>query len=167
MYGKTSEIEWQSFLDNELSKLSQQENNISSTLKLSYVHLPSHLKQYFAYCRLFPKDYKIDVNTLINLWVVQGFTMLVDPRKCFEDIGREYFMELLRKNFFKDVEIDKLGNITLCKIYDLVYDHAIVMVGTEITILNSSAKSVNEKARHVSLDFVDPLIHHQFPRIIE
>ena len=32
LYGKTSEIEWQSFLDDELSKLTQQENKISLTL---------------------------------------------------------------------------------------------------------------------------------------
>ena len=32
LYGKTSEIEWQSFLKNELSKLTQQENDISLTL---------------------------------------------------------------------------------------------------------------------------------------
>ena len=65
LYGKTSKIEWQSFLDNELSKIAQQENNILLTLKLSYDHLPSHLKQCFAYCRLFPKDHRIYVNTLI------------------------------------------------------------------------------------------------------
>ena len=50
LYLNTCEIEWQSFLDNELSKIGQQENKISSTLKLSYDHLPSHLKQCFAYC---------------------------------------------------------------------------------------------------------------------
>ena len=43
LYDKTSEIEWQSFLENELSKLTQQENDISLTLKLSYDHLPSHI----------------------------------------------------------------------------------------------------------------------------
>ena len=95
LYGKTSKIEWQSFLDDELSKLTQQENNISLTLKLSYDHLPSHLKQCFAYCRLFPKDYRIDVVTLINLWAVQGFIVLEGPRHRFVDIDRKYFMELL------------------------------------------------------------------------
>nr|XP_023898484.1 putative disease resistance protein RGA3 [Quercus suber] len=101
MYGKTYENEWQSFLDDELSKLTQQENKISSTLKLSYDHLPSHLKQCFAYCRLFPKDYEINVDTLINLWVAQGFIVLEGPRQRLVDIGRKYFMELLWRSFFK------------------------------------------------------------------
>jgi hypothetical protein len=109
LFGKTFEIEWQSFLDSELSKIAQQENNILSTLKLSYDHLPSHLKQCFAYCRLFPKDHRIHVNTLINLWAAQGFIVLVGPRRRFEDIGKEYFMELLWRSFFQDVENDGFG----------------------------------------------------------
>ena len=67
LHSKASENEWQSFKNNELSKIAQEENNILSTLKLSYDHLPSYLKQYFAYYRLFPKDYEIDVETLIDL----------------------------------------------------------------------------------------------------
>ena len=44
MYFKKSEIEWLSFKNNELSKIPQNENGILPTLKLSYDHLPSHLK---------------------------------------------------------------------------------------------------------------------------
>ena len=123
LYGKTSEIEWQSFLDDELSKLTQQENKISLTLKLSYDHLPSHLKQCFAYCRLFPKGYRIDVVSLINLWAAQGFIVLdlEGPRQCFVDIGRKYFMELLWRSFFQEVENDYLGNIKSCRMHDLMH----------------------------------------------
>nr|XP_023923952.1 putative disease resistance protein RGA4 [Quercus suber] len=155
LYGKTSDIEWQSFLENELSKLTQQENDISLTLKLSYDYLPSHLKQCFAYCRLFPKDYRINVNTLINLWVVQGFIVLEGPRQRFEDIGRKYFMELLWRSFFQDVENDHLGNIRSCKMHDLMHDLAILVSGTESVILNSSEENIIEKVHHVSFDLVD------------
>ncbi|XP_030963697.1 putative disease resistance protein RGA4 [Quercus lobata] len=155
LYGKTSKIEWQSFLDDELSKLTQQENNISLTLKLSYDHLPPHLKQCFAYCRLFPKDYRINVNTLINLWVAQGFIVVEGPRQRFVDIGRKYFMELLWRSFFQDVKNDDLGNMEWCKMHDLMHDLAILMSGTESAILNSSRKNVIEKVRHVSFDLVD------------
>jgi hypothetical protein len=59
------------------------------------------VKQCFAYCRLFPKDHKIDVDKLINLWAELGFIKLEDPRKRVKDIGKEYFMELLWRSFFK------------------------------------------------------------------
>ncbi|KAK4592346.1 hypothetical protein RGQ29_016757 [Quercus rubra] len=155
LYGKTSKIEWQSFLDYELSKLTQQENKISSTLKLSYDHLPSHLKQCFAYCRLFPKDHRINVHTLINLWAAQGFIVLVNRKQRFEDVGREYFMKLLWRSFFQDVENDKLGNIESCKMHDLMHDLAGLVSGSESAILNSSEENVIEKVRHVSFDFVN------------
>ncbi|KAF3956779.1 hypothetical protein CMV_018131 [Castanea mollissima] len=155
LYGKTYEKEWQSFLDNELSKLTQQENKISSTLKLSYDHLPSHLKQCFASCRLFPKDYRIDVNTLINLWVAQGFIVLEGPRQRFVDIGRKYFMELLWRSFFQEVRNDFLDNIKSCKMHDLMHDLAILVSGTESAILNSSGENITEKVHHVSFDLVD------------
>ncbi|XP_030949116.1 putative disease resistance protein RGA4 [Quercus lobata] len=87
---KATENEWRSFKDYELSKITQEEENvILSTLKLSYNHLPSYLKQCFAYCRLFPKDYKVDVATLINLWATQGFIKLSDSKQRVEDVGRD------------------------------------------------------------------------------
>ena len=67
LYFKNSEIEWLSFKNNELSKIPQKETNILPTLELSYDHLPSHLKQCFSYCSLFPKNYKINKSCLIKM----------------------------------------------------------------------------------------------------
>ncbi|KAK4592348.1 hypothetical protein RGQ29_016759 [Quercus rubra] len=154
LYANTSEIRWKSFLDNELPKIGHQENDkILKTLKLSYDHLPSHLKQCFAYCRLFPKDHRINVHTLIDLWAAQGF--IVCPKQRFEDVGREYFMKLLWRSFFQDVENDELGNIKSCKMHDLMHDLAGLVSGSESAILNSSEENVIEKVHHVSFDLVD------------
>jgi hypothetical protein len=162
---KDSENEWQYFKNYELSKITQEEesdiSSILKTLKLSYDHLPSHLKQCFAYCRLFPKDYKIDVNTLICLWAAQGFIKLSNPKQRVEDVGRKYFMELLWRSFFQDVEKDELGNIACCKMHDLMHDLATLVGGKESTMLNSSGENIGEKVRHVSFDLVDS--SSQFP----
>ncbi|KAL4600407.1 hypothetical protein ACB092_11G197500 [Castanea dentata] len=157
LYGKTYENEWQSFLDDELSKLTQQENKISLTLKLSYDHLPSHLKQCFAYCRLFPKDYLIDVETLIHLWAAQGFIKLSNRKQRVKDVGQEYFIELLWRPFFQDVKKDELGNIACCKMHDLMHDLATLVAGTESTMLTTSKENIGEKVRHVSFDIEDLL----------
>ena len=119
------------------------------------INLPSHLKQCFAYCRLFPKDHMINVHTPINLWAAQGFIVLVNPKQRFEDVGRKYFMKLLWRSFFQDVENDELGNIKSCKMHDLMHDLAGLVSGSESVILNSSGENVIEKVHLVSFDPVD------------
>nr|XP_023876130.1 putative disease resistance protein RGA3 [Quercus suber] len=115
LYFKKTEMEWLSFKINELSKIRLNESDILPTLKLSYDHLTSHLKQCFAYCSLFPKDYEIDKSSLINMWVAQGFITLHDKKQCPKDVGHEYFMDLLWRSFFQEVEKDELGNISKFK----------------------------------------------------
>ncbi|KAM3685774.1 hypothetical protein ACB098_11G146500 [Castanea mollissima] len=163
LHSKASENEWRSFKNYELSKITQgEENNILSTLKLSYDHLPSYLKQCFAYCRLFPKDYKIHVGTLIDLWAAQGFIKLSNPKQRVKDVGREYFKLLLWRSFFQDVEKDYLGNIW-CKMHDLMHDLAISVAGTECTVLHSTEENIGENVRHVSFNLLDS--SKQFPII--
>ncbi|XP_075644567.1 putative disease resistance protein RGA1 [Castanea sativa] len=147
---KKFELEWLSFINNELSNIPQNEDDILPTLKLSYTHLPSHLKQYFAYCSLFSKDYEIDKSSLINMWMAQGFITLYDEKQCPEVVGHEYFIDLLWRSFFQEVEKDELDNISKFKIHDLMHDIAIQVTGSEGTTIDSKEKNIDEKTRHVS-----------------
>ncbi|KAK4591723.1 hypothetical protein RGQ29_016240 [Quercus rubra] len=147
---KKSEREWLSFKNNELLNISEKDNDILPTLKLSYDHLPSHLKQCFAFCSIFPKDYKIKKASLIYMWMAQGFIKLYNEKKCLEDIGDEYFMDLLWRSFFQEVEEDELGNISKFKIHDLMHDLAIQVTGLDYTSINSKEKVIDKKTRHVS-----------------
>jgi Leucine-rich repeat (LRR) protein len=154
---KNSEAEWSSFKENELSQIRQNENDILPTLTLSYYHLPSHLKRCFAYCSLFPKDYRFHKSTLIQLWMAQGFVKSCDDQnRCLEEVGNEYFMDLLWRSFFQEVVKDKYDNVIRCKMHDLMHDLAIKMAGSLITTLDGKKRNLNEKTRHVSVvDFVD------------
>ncbi|KAM2694665.1 hypothetical protein EV1_039255 [Malus domestica] len=91
LHTKHHETEWLNFKEKKLSKISQEENDILPTLKLSYDVLPSHLKHCFAFCRLFPPDYEISVHKLIKLWVAQGFIKSLDENECLEDVVYEYY----------------------------------------------------------------------------
>ncbi|CAN1180065.1 Putative disease resistance protein RGA3 [Linum perenne] len=119
---KDPETEWLPFMKNELSGIDQEKDSIIPTLKLSYDHLPSHLKQCFLYCRLFPKDYEINVPMLIHLWIAQGFVS--SNSSCLEQTGLEYFKDLLSRFFFQEVKKDIIGNIRSCKMHDLMHDLA-------------------------------------------
>ncbi|KAJ9174838.1 hypothetical protein P3X46_013439 [Hevea brasiliensis] len=151
LYFKSTESEWLSFKNKELAKVDQHGSNILPILKLSYNHLPLHLKRCFAYCRLFPKDYRINVQTLIHLWMAQGYIILPHPSQCFEEIGLAYFMDLLSMSFFQEVEKDIWGNIESCKMHDLMHDLAALVSGRESALLDSNLAYVDERTRYISI----------------
>jgi hypothetical protein len=149
---KNSEKEWLSFKNNELSKISQEENGIIPTLKLSYDHLPSHLKHCFAYCCLFPKDYEFRISELVMHWIAQGFVLSSDDEnRCLEEVGNEYLKDLLWRSFFQEAQMDEFGDVWRCKMHDLMHDLAISVAGSLIATLDDKKTNVDKKNRHVSL----------------
>ncbi|KAL5565318.1 hypothetical protein UlMin_028482 [Ulmus minor] len=89
--------------------------------------------------KLFPKDHKINVAKLIRLWIAQGFIKPSENRQLsLEDVGREYFEDLLWRSFFQEAIRDKFGNITYCKMHDLIHDLAISVAGKGIIVLDQS-----------------------------
>jgi Leucine-rich repeat (LRR) protein len=150
LYFKNSEADWLYFKNNELYQITQHDNSIFPILKLSYDLLPSQLKQCFAFCSLFPKDHEIEVEVLIQLWMAQGFIHWSNRTRCLEDVGREYFMDLLWRSFFQDIKRDEYGQIERCKMHDLIHDLAQSVAGGECIFLNQDAEKVVERTRHLS-----------------
>ncbi|KAM1781326.1 hypothetical protein ACFX11_039923 [Malus domestica] len=160
---KDHETEWLNFKEKKLSKLSQKENDILPTLKLSYDVLPSHLKHCFAYCSLFPPDYEISVHKLIRFWVAQGFIKSSDENEGLEDVAYEYYRELLQRSFFQEEKIDKFGIIESCKMHDLMNELAILVSGVGSAVIDLNQKNFHEKLRHVSFNFVIDLSKWEVP----
>ncbi|KAL5564294.1 hypothetical protein UlMin_027458 [Ulmus minor] len=134
------EKEWKLFKEGELAEIANEdESGIIPTLRLSYKNLPSHLKHCFAFCRIFPKDHEIDVSKLIRLWIAQCFIKPSENRQLsLEDVGREYFVDLLWRSFFQEAIRDEFGNIRSCKMHDLIHDLAISVAGKGIITLDQS-----------------------------
>ncbi|PON33717.1 NB-ARC domain containing protein, partial [Trema orientale] len=112
------ETQWH-VMEKDLSDIFQDGKDIlSKTVELSYDDLPSNLKKCFGYCSLFPKDYEIDVQTLIKLWTSEGFIKL-------EEEGYECFLNLLWRSFFEESKRDEEEDkVTKCKMQNLLHDHA-------------------------------------------
>ncbi|KAF8038095.1 hypothetical protein BT93_B0833 [Corymbia citriodora subsp. variegata] len=158
LFFKKSKHEWSQFKDNELLDVSQKEDRIISVLRLSYDHLPPYLKQCFAFCSLFPKDYEIKKWTLLNLWVAEGFIQPSHKSRHLEDIAQGYFMDLLWRNFFQNFEKDPFTNEETCKMHDLMHDLACIVAGTECRSTWDGTKSIFERTRHISYDLTSNLM---------
>ncbi|XP_057989951.1 putative disease resistance protein RGA1, partial [Hevea brasiliensis] len=110
----------------------------------SYDHLPNHLKQCFAYCAMFPKDYEFDKETLIQLWMAQGYVQCwsQNENESLEEIGDGYFNELLFRSFFQK---DKY----YYKMHDLIHDLAQSIAGDSCFVVNDTIKDIPDRVQHV------------------
>ncbi|GFP92408.1 putative disease resistance rpp13-like protein 1 [Phtheirospermum japonicum] len=149
---KESPEEWEDVLYSKIWNLPR-ENNILPVLRLSYHHLPPHLKHLFAYCSIFPKDYEFDKYELVLLWMAEGF--VPEPsdtgRKTKEQLGFEWFDELLSRSFFQRLS----NNGSLFVMHDLINDLAQFVAGGICYKLDEKVETndeyrVPDKARHAS-----------------
>ena len=120
LYSKVDECEWKFVRDNEIWNLEQKEGDILLALRLNYNQLPFHLKQCFAYCSLFPKDYVFTNLQLIQFWMAHGILQSpVNENQELEDVGDLYNKELLSRSFFQDLDVQQICFDTF-KMHDLV-----------------------------------------------
>ncbi|ESW05617.1 hypothetical protein PHAVU_011G195000 [Phaseolus vulgaris] len=101
LQSKASVAEWEGVLRSNIWDLSIENSKIIPALLLSYYHLPSHLKRCFAYCALFPKDHKFVKDSLILSWTAENFLQFSQQSKSPEEIGEQYFNDLLSRSFFQ------------------------------------------------------------------
>lgn len=151
LYLKTDECDWVSVRDNEIWELEQKEDDILPALKLSYDELPFDLKQCFAFCSLFPKDYKFSNLEVIQMWMTQGLIPMSSQNEELEDIGNRYINELLLRCFFQDV-VEEIQRVWYYfKMHDLVHDLALSVARPECSMINFHTRKVSERVRHISI----------------
>ncbi|KAK3431318.1 hypothetical protein EUGRSUZ_E03191 [Eucalyptus grandis] len=163
LFSKKTEEEWL-HLEREISGFSLNSISLSLIIELCYGHLPSQLKQCFAFL-----DWVIDKQKLMSLWMAAGFIQPIDNvDQDIKDIAHDYFMDLLRRNFFQDCTKDELGNVMSSKMHLLVHDLACRVAGTEYKKNFHSLRDIDRRTRHASwnstlhLSEVDPYIHRAY-----
>jgi len=104
---KSSISNWKSILESDIWELPKEDSEIIPALFLSYHYLPSHLKRCFAYCSLFPKDYEFVKEELILLWMAQNFLQCPQQIRHPEEVGEQYFNDLLSRSFFQPSNVKR------------------------------------------------------------
>ncbi|KAM0009692.1 putative virus X resistance protein-like, coiled-coil [Helianthus debilis subsp. tardiflorus] len=154
---KTDREDWDEVLNSEIwdveignatenGKDVENNDKIVPALRISYHELSADLKQLFAYCSLFPKDFLFDKEELVSLWMAEGF---LNPSKSPERLGREYFEILLSRSFFQHAPNDE----SLFIMHDLMNDLATFVAGEFFLRFDNHMKTKTEalaKYRHMS-----------------
>ena len=86
----------------------RERSGVVPALMLSYHHLPSHLKRCFMHCSILSEDYEFEEQQLVLLWMVEGLIQPLGRDKQMEDLGSEYFQDLLSRSFFQQSSTKKL-----------------------------------------------------------
>ncbi|KAF3326984.1 putative disease resistance protein RGA1 [Carex littledalei] len=151
---KREPVSWKAVRDCEIWQL-ENDDIILPSLMLSYDQMPADLKQCFAYCSIFPKNYEIEKEKLIQQWIALGF---IDSGKQTswpkEDKGNEYFHHLLWMSFIQDLEDNESAKFgAKYAIHHLVYELAQSISREEVQYISrdEQTNSALDLCRYVSV----------------
>nr|ADM24959.1 Rp1-like protein [Oryza sativa Indica Group] len=127
----------------------------------SYNKLDSRLQRCFLYCSLFPKGHKYKIKEMVDLWVAEG---LIDSRspgdKRIEDVGRDYFNEMVSGSFFQPVSERYMG--TWYIMHDLLHGLAESLTKEDCFRLeDDGVKEIPTTVRHLSVRVESMKFHKQ------
>ncbi|KAL3325342.1 hypothetical protein AABB24_039106 [Solanum stoloniferum] len=141
---KSEVDEWRDILRSEIWELSICSNGILPALMLSYNDLPAHLKQCFAYCAIYPKDYQFCKDQVIHLWIANGLVQQFYS-------GNQYFLELRSRSLFEMVSESSEWNSEKFLMHDLVNDLAqIASSNLCIRLEENKGSHIMKQCRHMS-----------------
>ncbi|KAJ1267520.1 hypothetical protein BS78_07G062900 [Paspalum vaginatum] len=94
---------------------------ITTILSLSYFDCPRYLRSCLLYFSVFPEDYEIKKQHLINKWIAEGFINEEEGRTKYET-GEGYFNDLINRSMIQPVDV-KYGQAKACRVHDIILDY--------------------------------------------
>ena len=149
---KLAESEWEALLESKMWDFPEYKTEVFPALRLSYNYLPAPLKKCFAYCSIFPHKYEFEKDDLVHMWMAEGF---IQPQgmKRIEDIGNDYFDNLLSRCFFYVSHVNNLDQ-PVYHMHGLIHELA-QLVSTDICFQMEDGMShllpIFRNARHSSV----------------
>ncbi|KAF7848905.1 hypothetical protein BT93_L1457 [Corymbia citriodora subsp. variegata] len=148
LYTKDEERYWAHIRDSETWKLVEEKKDILQVLKLSYDHLPSHLKRCFATFSLFPRGYVIHSDVLVRLWMSLGFISSTREGLAWEDIGVDYVKVLWKRSLIQ--EVVESESVLHFNMHDLVHSLATIVAQDDCSLVGLETAEIAEGVCHVS-----------------
>ncbi|PRQ53260.1 putative P-loop containing nucleoside triphosphate hydrolase, leucine-rich repeat domain, L [Rosa chinensis] len=154
-YKKTRK-EWRYVLNSKIWELEEVKEQVFRPLLLSYYDLAPAVKRCLLYCAIFPKNYNLKKDNLIELWMSQDYLNSKENKEKRRE-GQYYFESLAMRYFFQDFVVDEMGNIERCKMHDIVHDFVQFLTKKECIIIevvkgdNQIVELRGENVRHLTL----------------
>ncbi|XP_010503265.1 PREDICTED: disease resistance protein RPP13-like [Camelina sativa] len=123
LLSRKSPSEWNDVCNSLWRRLKDNSIHVSTLCDLSLKEMRQELKLCFLYLSIFPEDYEIEVEKLIQLLVAEGFIQ-GDEEMMMEDVARYYIEELIDRSLVEAVRVER-GKVMTCRIHDLLRDVAI------------------------------------------
>ncbi|XP_049380858.1 putative disease resistance protein RGA1 [Solanum stenotomum] len=142
--GKSEVEDWRNILRSKIWEQPSCLKGILPALMLSYNDLPPDLKQCFAFCAIYPKDYQFRKDQVIHLWIANGLVQQFHS-------GNQYFVELRSRSLFEKVPESEWKPEEFL-MHDLVNELA-QTVSSKLCIRleeNEGSDDMLEQSRHMS-----------------
>ncbi|KAL0920591.1 hypothetical protein M5K25_009736 [Dendrobium thyrsiflorum] len=152
------ERHWTNVLNSGFISAELGQDVIFPILRLSYMFLPKHLQNCFAFCSIFEQDYRFHKDDLVKMWIALGFIQQPNDQEwTMEDIGGRYFDVLVKKSFFD--KFDDFGGYY--KMHDLIHELAQSVSIHECLRVEDGTKLpsiIPKTLRHLSVKTTNPNI---------
>lgn len=137
--------EWESIKQDKLCNIEQGIDGIMPALRLSYDALPPHLRACFSCLSIFPKGQQLLKDRLVMFWMALGLLHAGNESNKALTIGLKNFHELLGRSLLQDHSIEYDGEISSCKMHDLVHDLALSVSRKELVVVSSENVIVSQE----------------------
>ncbi|KAK9146753.1 hypothetical protein Sjap_006656 [Stephania japonica] len=149
LYSMQDERQWERIRDDKVWDLDRQG---LAALRLTYHYLTSHARRCFAYCSLYPKEYVMEKENLIQIWMANGLIPVNESTEP-EVAGDMIFKELLSHTMLEGTEWNGDGNVVKCRMHDLFHHLASTVSKNDSVCIETSGEIdlYIARARHLSV----------------
>ncbi|KAL2511620.1 Disease resistance protein RPM1 [Abeliophyllum distichum] len=126
--------------------------SMKNILLLSFNDLPYYLKPCFLYLSVYPEDHLIEHNTLIRLWIMEGFVKQKEGRTV-EEVAEGYLNELINRSLIFMVKTNDDGSLKYGQIHDLYREVILLKVREQnfVTTANEQKTMWPGRVRRLSI----------------
>nr|BAJ97166.1 predicted protein [Hordeum vulgare subsp. vulgare] len=126
--------------------------NVNIVLKVSLEDLPTHLKNCFLHCTIFPEGCQFGRKRLIRHWIAAGFIKEAGS-KTLEEVAEGYLNELVNRSLLQVVDQNCCGRVRRCRMHDIIRVLALAKSEEEsfCQFYNGSRPFSTENTRRLSI----------------